>query len=810
MSVLLHWKASRRWRILSILSIAACLVLQLGTEARSVLTSHATNGGVFWTISTAYALVAVLFLCVGSLIWLYGYRSQHNVSTLLFVFCSLMTITFGSLPAAVVWNGLLVAIGSSCSALAVLCLLFLLLRFPFDTYTHIRAHKRRFRTLLASLAALILLCLFSATHSICFYFLDITLPGWWNILGLLYYVLAGAACIGAVVYSTRSASSVRTQQQTRLFFAGTLLSFVPILVLTVIPILLHVRSAVDGTLSMFFLVFFPLSLGYALLRYQVLLVDTYIRKTVTWIVGSVCLVLLAYALFAAGSLLVASSVSLFLAGLIGAGVLCAPILWRGAALLTERYFFPEAQYYQRMLKQARLAQVQETFNLQLIAQALVLDVMTALKAPEACVFFLDEETQSYRLISPYQQDERQERLRALILHPLAALLAHSSAAQEKDTAGLVAVAAGSALVTRLQEARRPFLFTEVTPTSNNQRVGLSRYLSSHIPLETGLDILLAPIHTNHEQLIGFLIIGERGDEQRYAGPELEAVQDLVHVRVAALETARLYEVATRQQQHSTLELARAYEQQRELNTAKDELIVHMSHELRTPLAEVSGYLELLGDHAGSLSSELQSIFVAKATHGCSELLAMINTILEAAQSNSLPSSPPLCTPLGLAHIISEEVDNLDPIAVVNHKIVLEVPEQLMVRAHASSLERIVRNLLSNALKYTPEHTTITISATATAAEVTLHIQDQGLGIPPAELPLLFGKFVRLQRDTSGAIRGTGLGLFICKQLTEAMGGRIWVESSGNPGEGSCFHLCLPHASAKQEAPDSESRNLVVV
>jgi signal transduction histidine kinase len=70
----------------------------------------------------------------------------------------------------------------------------------------------------------------------------------------------------------------------------------------------------------------------------------------------------------------------------------------------------------------------------------------------------------------------------------------------------------------------------------------------------------------------------------------------------------------------------------------------------------------------------------------------------------------------------------------------------------------------------------------------------GPGIPPAEIPLLFEKFVRLQRDIAGSIRGTGLGLYICKQLVEAQEGRIWVESSGRTGEGSRFCFILPAAS----------------
>jgi signal transduction histidine kinase len=74
------------------------------------------------------------------------------------------------------------------------------------------------------------------------------------------------------------------------------------------------------------------------------------------------------------------------------------------------------------------------------------------------------------------------------------------------------------------------------------------------------------------------------------------------------------------------------------------------------------------------------------------------------------------------------------------------------------------------------------------------VKDSGPGITSADIPLLFEKFVRLKRDLSSSIRGSGLGLYISKQLVEAMGGRIWVESSGIVGEGSRFYFTLPYVS----------------
>ncbi len=87
----------------------------------------------------------------------------------------------------------------------------------------------------------------------------------------------------------------------------------------------------------------------------------------------------------------------------------------------------------------------------------------------------------------------------------------------------------------------------------------------------------------------------------------------------------------------------------------------------------------------------------------------------------------------------------------------------------------------------------------------IHIRDYGLGVPPEEQQRLFERFVRLDRDINSPVRGAGLGLFICKQLLEAMGGDVWVESSGEPGAGSIFTFALQLAPRNQKAPSEDMR-----
>ena len=139
---------------------------------------------------------------------------------------------------------------------------------------------------------------------------------------------------------------------------------------------------------------------------------------------------------------------------------------------------------------------------------------------------------------------------------------------------------------------------------------------------------------------------------------------------------------------------------------------------------------------------------------------------------------------------------------------------LTVQADPIPFQQIIANLISNALKYTPAGTSIEISAQGGIAGPTtkkrgmpqemveILVRDFGPGIPPDQIPLLFHRFVRLPRDLGSNVTGTGLGLYLCQNFAEAMGGNIWVESTGEAGEGATFHLHLARSAV--EAPPART------
>ncbi|HEX6553202.1 MAG TPA: ATP-binding protein [Ktedonobacteraceae bacterium] len=270
---------------------------------------------------------------------------------------------------------------------------------------------------------------------------------------------------------------------------------------------------------------------------------------------------------------------------------------------------------------------------------------------------------------------------------------------------------------------------------------------------------------------------------------LRTAVDLVHVarqRALAAEQERL--LALQAEHHITL----AYEHQCQVNELKDQFLLHVSHELRTPLAVLGSFLELLKEYFEQLDPLERTQLLTRALASYEELVSLVNGVLDAVTlTGAFP--PARCESVSVQRVVQEVLAHLDPRDVQAYTIRLQVAEQVLVWADPQSLSQVLRNLLSNVFKYVPTQTVISIEAAQPTpfSPVCLSVQDAGPGIPPEELPLLFERFVRLKRDLGGSTPGMGLGLYICKCLVEAMGGRIWVESSGRMGEGSRFCVTLP-------------------
>jgi signal transduction histidine kinase len=283
-------------------------------------------------------------------------------------------------------------------------------------------------------------------------------------------------------------------------------------------------------------------------------------------------------------------------------------------------------------------------------------------------------------------------------------------------------------------------------------------------------------------------------------------------------TALLAWIAARSSQSSIAAAAQAFTRERELDALKDQFIIDANHELRTPLMALYGSVELLATYGDRASPEQQDRLVQRALTSGDRVLRLLSNVLDAgvieAQAPRLSLKQFELAPVVIS--VLETFDpreigepRLEPRAHADRAVTVDIPPVLGVVADEDRVRQVLINLLSNALKYSEPDTPLTIAAkvlppvqtnhgvfgrrrpSATAGMVQVSVRDHGLGIPPREVSKLFNRFVRLQRDITGPVRGTGVGLYVCRVLVEAMGGSIWVESTGIRGEGSTFSFTLP-------------------
>ncbi len=251
---------------------------------------------------------------------------------------------------------------------------------------------------------------------------------------------------------------------------------------------------------------------------------------------------------------------------------------------------------------------------------------------------------------------------------------------------------------------------------------------------------------------------------------------------------------------------RAFMRERELVKLKDQLIVSANHELRTPIMALYGNVEFLMALGERITPEQRTTLLQRALGAGDILLGLLNTIFDASLAESKLQLAPRT--LAIGPLITALLEAFDPreigepaLAPGNYQardITLVLPPNLTVYADEKRLRQVLLNLLSNALKYSEPGTPITITAEIVAAAepamVQITVRDRGLGIPPAEAGQLFQQFARLPRDIAGKVRGTGMGLYLCRLLIEAMGGCITVASTGIPGEGASFIFTLPQVA----------------
>jgi signal transduction histidine kinase len=755
---------------------------------------------LLWVRFGFSALVALMFLAVGALVWLYG--RNRSIAIPLFCLTFAMMVTFAMETAASSNDALTEAISAASSSLTWIFFLILLLRFPKD-YLAVKVKirdfmksdwPRRFSFLLfAYIMIMLLLCLVDVLASFPDRLTPFRSPAWFSFLFNIYDVLMPISILITVVFSYFKLSSLRERQQHRIFVGSVILAIFPFLSLSILPLALYLpaRFIIDPQISTITIALFPIAFGYTILRYQVLVFDRYIRRSVMWTAGVVALVIVSYFVIIASILLLPTNNLLQVIFSVVLMAILGPITWWFAHFLVERLFFSEMLHYRRLVENNTNTDLMasETFDIDEAARLLTTAALNVFETQEICVYVLDGETNTFRLYPPLNENSQsQQASRSSLVQRL------FDARRPSAKTSIDYFEPGELIVKRVDTAKRPLLLNEASKTVEESATGIARFMTIDAP-EDYTDPLLAPVRAQGK-MIAMMVLGERSDHQQYAGPDFEGVVYLLSRFSPIVESARLYNQLHRRAE----ELRVAYESLKEVDHLKDQFITTASHELRTPLTAVQGYIELLSEHAASLAPEVQASFISKARRGCDELTLMVNNIMDASRLQVEIEHVKL-TPVSVLGSVNHVLEILEALTRRERRNVqVDIAADLFVMADTMRLRQVMLNLLSNALKYSEAGTPLEITASFDEKNATLCIRDYGLGVPAADQEHLFARFMRLERDMNSPVRGAGLGLFISKRLITAMGGRIWVESSGIPGEGSTFAFSLTLAEVPHQEP----------
>jgi two-component system phosphate regulon sensor histidine kinase PhoR len=226
---------------------------------------------------------------------------------------------------------------------------------------------------------------------------------------------------------------------------------------------------------------------------------------------------------------------------------------------------------------------------------------------------------------------------------------------------------------------------------------------------------------------------------------------------------------------------------RRLETIRRDFISNISHELRTPLASLSALVETLQDGAIT-DPPAAKRFLSHIAREVSAMTQIVEELLELSRIES-GKVPLHVKPTPISALITPPVERLTPQAErAGLELSVELPLDLpQVLADAERVQRVITNLVHNAIKFTPTGGSVTVYTECRRGKVVIAVEDTGVGIAEQDLPRIFERFYKADRARSGG--GTGLGLAIAKHIIQAHGGHIWVESEEN--HGSTFYLSLP-------------------
>jgi K+-sensing histidine kinase KdpD len=289
--------------------------------------------------------------------------------------------------------------------------------------------------------------------------------------------------------------------------------------------------------------------------------------------------------------------------------------------------------------------------------------------------------------------------------------------------------------------------------------------------------IAAPI-VGGEQRFGVLVLETIHSHKKFIQNDLPFVQTLADLIALAIDRARLETKAD------------AVREARQAEWMRSEVMAALSHELRMPLATIKGYTTALLLDELKWDEEKRTEFLHLIEEACDDMEGMLKDILDSSlievERLELERQP-----LRLQNIAHDLAAELQQRSKAHTPVVDFPPDFPIVEADPRWIKQVFRNIIDNAVKYSPEGGLIVVKGEVRPADVVVSVADQGIGISPENLIPLFEKYFRVHSTTSLHVSGTGLGLPIARAVVEAHGGRIWVESK--VGEGTTVFFSLPRS-----------------
>ncbi|PTL76866.1 ATP-binding protein [Vitiosangium sp. GDMCC 1.1324] len=328
---------------------------------------------------------------------------------------------------------------------------------------------------------------------------------------------------------------------------------------------------------------------------------------------------------------------------------------------------------------------------------------------------------------------------------------------------------------QVMESGRPELFPALTEEALASEPDESRRELRRAFV--GLRGLVVPIIVNGRRL-GVLLLAVGEGLRAYDADDLRVAEELAHRASITLEHARLFELARQERDRAE-----------EANRAKDDFLATVSHELRTPLTAILGWASIL--RTSALPPERQARALETVERSARAQAQIVDDLLDI--SRIVAGRMRLeARPVEMATVVEAALDTVRPAAVARN-IRLEPELEFgvgLVQGDAQRLQQVAWNLLTNAIKFTPEGGRVEVQLRRVEAHVELEVADSGQGIPPSFLPHVFERFRQADGSATRRYGGLGLGLAIVRYLVELHGGTVQAHSEGE-GRGARFIVRLP-------------------